>query len=392
MRILVLSSFYHPEKGAASHRITSMCNELLERGHEITVLTTLANYPKGIFFQGYRNRLFKSENINKIKIIRFWFFPTNSNSLILRFFSLSSSFIMALITLFNFMIKNKKIDFALIQTPPLTTAFAYSIICKLFRLKYVLNVSDIWPSTAVDLGIMNKTQMSFKIFTKIELFIYKHSAAFLCQSNECLNYLKNKSKKKILLFRNLTKNNIASSSSKIDGKVKIIYAGLLGNAQNILGLCKDINWDNLNIQFHIYGDGLQKKDLQKLENKNIYIHEAISKDDIQNKLKLFDFSLVPIRVNIFGAFPSKISAGIASGVPILFIGEGEGYKVVKDLNIGESFKNNELDKLQDFLKNYIENNKLYVSKYKKGIKLALDRKFNYKKNLDSLENFLTTIK
>ena len=167
---------------------------------------------------------------------------------------------------------------------------------------------------------------------------------------------------------------------------------MLGNAQNILGLCKDINWDNLNIQFHIYGDGLQKKDLQKLENKNIYIHEAISKDDIQNKLKLFDFSLVPIRVNIFGAFPSKISAGIASGVPILFIGEGEGYKVVKDLNIGESFKNNELDKLQDFLKNYIENNKLYVSKYKKGIKLALDRKFNYKKNLDSLENFLTTIK
>ena len=174
--------------------------------------------------------------------------------------------------------------------------------------------------------------------------------------------------------------------------MKIIYAGLLGNAQNILGLCKEINWNNLNIQLHIYGDGLQKKDLQKLDLKNIYIHEAISKDDIQNKLKLFDFSLVPLRVNIFGAFPSKITSSISSGVPVLFIGEGEGYRVVKDLNIGESFKNNKLLKLKDFLKNYIENNKLYVSKYKKGIKLALETEFNYQKNLDSLEKFLITIK
>ena len=166
MRILVLSSFYYPEKGAASHRITSMCNELSDKGHEITVLTTLANYPKGIFFQGYRNRLFKIEKINKIKIIRFWFFPTNSNSPILRFFSLLSSFLMALITLFNFLIKNKKIDFNN-TNPSFNYCICLLIICKLFKLKYVLNVSDIWPSTAVDLGVMNKPKYHLKFSLKL---------------------------------------------------------------------------------------------------------------------------------------------------------------------------------------------------------------------------------
>ncbi len=121
MRILVLSSFYYPEKGAASYRISNMCNELYKRGHDVEVITTMANYPKGVFFKGYKYKFFKRETIDNIRVFRYCFIPTNSNSSLIRFISLISSSIMSLFTTINFLLISKKFDIAIIQTPPLTS-------------------------------------------------------------------------------------------------------------------------------------------------------------------------------------------------------------------------------------------------------------------------------
>lgn len=391
MNILILSSFYKPEKGAAPHRITTMCNELKKRGHQITVITTLANYPKGKFFKGYKNTLYKFEIIDGIKVFRYWFLPTNSNSSFIRVLSTITSFLMSLsITCFVIM-TNKKFDFSIIQTPPLMTAFSYSIICRLFGLNYLLNISDIWPLTALNLGAMKRKDYLFRILTQIEFLIYKYAQAFLCQSQEITNYISGFNNKKFLLYRNLTKKNITNDQKNYSKIIKIVYAGLLGNAQGLFYLSKTLDWVGLNAQLHIYGDGLEKNKIRSIKNNNIFFHEPLSKDEIQKKLNEFDFSLVPLRVKIIGAFPSKISASISSGVPVLYVGEGEGYSIVQRLQIGESFKNNELPRLSEFLISYSKDKKLYVNKYKKGIKLALENEFNYKRNFNRLEKFLLNI-
>ena len=69
----------------------------------------------------------------------------------------------------------------------------------------------------------------------------------------------------------------------------------------------------------------------------------------------FDFSLIPLRTYIFGAFPSKITAAVASAIPVLFLGEGEGAKVVSELNIGKSWKFDEFDPYQNILFAILEN-------------------------------------
>ena len=43
MRILVVTQYYWPE----TFRINDLVTELVQRGHEITVLTGIPNYPEG---------------------------------------------------------------------------------------------------------------------------------------------------------------------------------------------------------------------------------------------------------------------------------------------------------------------------------------------------------
>ena len=51
MKILVVCQYYYPEPV----RITDICEELVKRGHEVTVLTGVPNYPMGIIYKGYRH-------------------------------------------------------------------------------------------------------------------------------------------------------------------------------------------------------------------------------------------------------------------------------------------------------------------------------------------------
>ena len=389
MKILVLTSFYSPEKGAAPHRITSMCDDLMKKGHLLSVITPLSNYPKGRFFKLHRNKIFFTEIINDIKVTRYWFFPSNSNSKLSRGLSLITSFFGAFLTSFYHLLIYPKYDLIIIQTPPLTSAYAYSLSCRLFNKKYILNVSDIWPSTAVDLGIIEKGSITWNVFSLIEKLLYKNAMSLLGQSNETIKYLRNYTHKKVHLFRNLTKaDNLSKINFPKNNRVKIIYAGLLGNAQDLLGLCKKIDWSKLNIELHVFGEGVQKNQILALQNDYIFYHTPISKNEIQNEIKKYDFSLVPLRVNIFGAFPSKITATISSGVPVLFIGEGEGYEIVKRLGIGKSFKNNEISKISAFLKNYSSNRPKYVRVFAHKINVSLDSEFNYQININNLNKFL----
>src|SRR6185503_16568608 len=49
MRILIVTQYFWPE----NFRVNDLSEALSGRGHEVTVLTGLPNYPGGRFYQGY---------------------------------------------------------------------------------------------------------------------------------------------------------------------------------------------------------------------------------------------------------------------------------------------------------------------------------------------------
>lgn len=394
-KIKILTSFFPPEKGAASHRILTTAKELCFYGFDVSVITTLANYPTGSLFDGYKNMLFKKEKVNGIDCIRCWVYPSNSNNPIVRILSMLS-YCFSLLFLIPFLALNRP-DIMIIQTPPLLPAVTGVLISKLLRIKVVLNVSDIWPLTAVELGVIRYKSLSFKLFSRIENIMYKFSDAMIGQSNETCSYLEQKSKKPIFLYRNLTKPNFRQiDNSKISNtKKKIVYAGLLGLAQGVFNICKYIDFRSLEIEFHIYGDGIERKLIENFIEKNlecnIFLHETVSKDKMQSKLLSYDATIIPLTKNIYGSFPSKITMAMAAGLPIFFSGDGEGFKIVDEFKLGYVSPAGELNALEKNIKNFSKLSNQQINLLKLNIMDVVKKEFNYIDQQTKLCKFISTL-
>jgi len=390
MKITIITSFFPPEKGAAPYRILNTAKELKSFGFDVDVITTLANYPKGKLFEGYKWRVFKKEVIEGITCRRYWLYPSNSNNPIIRVLSMLSFSFSLLFTIPLLILK--KPDIIIVQTPPLLSATTAVFISRIIGSKVVLNVSDIWPLTAVELGVMKKKSITFKIFSNVEKLMYKYSDFFIAQSNETCNYLKNNTNKPILLYRNLTKpyfNNQIWMKKNVEKK--IAYAGLLGVAQDIYSICKNINFKDLNIQFHIYGDGVQKRSIQnftKQNPNNIFLHDSVSKDEIQKKLLHFDATIIPLKRNIYGAFPSKISMAMSSALPIFFVGDGEGFEFVNEHNFGYTSKAGDIKGLTNNIKTFSQLDSDDIIKMKSKIIKTVREKFDYQQQQLELFKFI----
>jgi hypothetical protein len=68
MKLIIYTQYYPPEIGAPQARLSELAESLAQKGHEVTVLTALPNYPLGKYYPGYKG-IFKKESQNGIKII-----------------------------------------------------------------------------------------------------------------------------------------------------------------------------------------------------------------------------------------------------------------------------------------------------------------------------------
>jgi glycosyltransferase involved in cell wall biosynthesis len=394
-KIKIITSFFPPEKGAASHRILTTAKELSSFGFDVSVITTLANYPTGKLFNGYKKMLYKKEKIEGIDCIRCWVFPSNSNNPIIRILSMLSYCFSLLFTIPSLFLN--KPDIIFVQTPPLLPGITGVLISKLLRVKVVLNVSDIWPLTAVELGVMRHKSFSFRLFSGIENIMYRLSDAMIGQSNETCSYLKQKSDKPILLYRNLTKPNFNQivNEQVLNSKKKIVYAGLLGFAQGVFNICKNIDFKSLDVEFHVFGDGIEKNlienFIQQNSECNIFLHQTITKDEMQNKLLSYDATIIPLTKNIYGAFPSKITMAMAAGLPIFFSGDGEGFKIVDEFNLGYVSEAGNLNALKKNIIEFSQLNHQQINRMKLNIMNIVKKDFNYADQQSKLCKFISSL-
>ena len=173
MKVLLVAERYWPEVGAAPSRLANMAEGLKKQGCEVDVLTSLPNYPKGKIFDGYRGCLSKYEMHGDVNLFRYWIFATVSRNPVFRILNMFSF----AITIWLFAFKRKRIrsyDCVIIQTPTLVVAkSAMKLFKGLYGKKCVLNVSDIWPLTAVDMGAMKIGDRSWKYMARQEKYLFK---------------------------------------------------------------------------------------------------------------------------------------------------------------------------------------------------------------------------
>ena len=340
-KILIVSNYYPPEKGAAANRIEQLALKLHQNKYEVTVLCPLANYPKGELFKEYKGKISVTENRGGITVKRLWVYPSVSKNILIRVISVMS-FVLGL---FFYLLFKKTPQKVVIQSPPLLVSFVSILVLSFKKKKIILNVSDLWPLAAIEIKALKENSISHKVSLFFEKYIYKKATVVLAQSHEIINHVKTiVPHKTCYLYRNFPEHShsqvqtTSANTQEADKPIKIFYAGLLGIAQGIAELCKKIDLSHLNVEWHIFGDGAEKNEILAFIEANtaskIVFHGMIERNKLHDMLKDFDIALVPLKTRIYGSVPSKIFEYAALGFPILYFGGGEGEDIVNKHKLG----------------------------------------------------------
>lgn len=354
--------------GAAANRIKNLADGLKDTGNKVTIICPLPNYPKGEIFSDYKNSFFNEEIIDGIKVKRYWVYPSKSKNAAIRILSMLSFAISLWFSFFSLL--RKRPDIFIIQSPPLLVAFSGLLLSKILFCKNVLNVSDIWPLSALELKVIKKG-FFYSFLEKLERLNYKLANRIIGQSEEIICHVKKIVNKDFLVYRNVPKFKKFAVNKKSENQLKIVYAGLLGYAQGILQICEEINFKELGIEFHIYGAGMDEEKINQISktgDKNVFFHGVKTSKEIKREIIKYDIGLVPLKNKIYGAVPSKIFEMMQLGIPMLFVGSGEASDIINKQKLGLvsepndyitlyenilKFKNMKKNEFSDYSKNCI---------------------------------------
>lgn len=244
MKILVACQYYYPEP----FRITDICESLVKRGHDVTVLTGLPNYPEGKVPKEYHHGKKRYEIINGVKIIRCFEIGRGKSKikLFLNYFSY------ALSATFKALIMKEKFDVVLVnQLSPVMMGIPAMAYKKKHNKKILLYCLDLWPDSLAAGGI-KEGSIIYKIFYKISKWIYKSADIILITSSMFEDYFRNFLQINTVNIKHLPqyaedlfmeKENIVSEiATTTDNKTyNFIFAGNIGDIQSVDTIVKAAN-------------------------------------------------------------------------------------------------------------------------------------------------------
>ena len=384
--VLIITSYFPPEIGAASNRIFQLARGLQSTsGFNVSVVTPLPNYPTGKIFEGYKGKFKRVSVEHHITVNRLWIYASNSKNKLLRLIAmLSYSF-----SLIWFFMWHRIPKTVIVQSPPLLVAFTCMLFLRRKNRKLILNVSDLWPIAGLELGAFKKN-FSYSILEKIERFNYRKATLVLGQSEEILTHVKSiVPEKPVFLYRNFPDFNppeIRQTSAK--GKLKMVYAGLLGIAQGIYRLCNEL--DYASIEFHIYGSGAEEAKIEAFIATHpelpIYFHGRVTRDELHKVLMDYDFTIIPLLNRIYGSVPSKIFEYARLGLPMLYFGGGEGETIIEKYRLGWVAKSADYNHLNQIISTI--DAREVSEEHKKRIQQIAVANFDFNSQLAHLKTFL----
>jgi len=351
VRILILTQYYPPETGAPQNRLSDLARRLKEFGHTVVILTALPNYPRGEIFRAYRGRLRMEEELAGIRVVRAWIYATKSKNFTQRLFNYFS-FVLSSIALGFWKVGPQEV--VIVESPPLFLGISGFLLSFFKHARLVLNISDLWPDSAIAMGILNNRCL-VRLSRWLEEFLYRHSFLVTGQTRGIVENIRSRiADKKVALITNgvdVEAYTLAGASVDkeairrefgLGSEFVVGYAGLHGLAQGLETVLHAARLvaGRANVTFVFFGDGPEKKNLtslaQQLGLTNVLFFASEETRRMPAIIASFDLALVPLRrLDLFkGALPSKMFEAMAAAVPIIVTIDGEARELVERAQAG----------------------------------------------------------
>jgi glycosyltransferase involved in cell wall biosynthesis len=355
MHFLFLTDNFPPEVNAPASRTFEHCCEWVKAGHRVTLITCAPNFPKGHVFDGYSNRLWQSEEIAGIRVIRVWSYITANEGFIKRILDYQSFMVTA--TLASFFVR--RVDVVLGTSPQFFTVCAAYVVSRLKRVPFVFELRDLWPESIKALGAMQNST-AFAALEHLEMFLYRKAARIVSVTH---------SFKKAIVARGVDGDKITVVTNGVDmtrfkpipkdiglvkklnlqGKFVAGYVGTHGLAHHLETLLDAAEMmrglpNGAAFHFILLGDGARKmalkEDALRRGLNNITFVDTVSKDEVTRYWSLLDVSIIHLKkTKLFTTvIPSKLFECMGMGLPVLHGVAGESAEIVRDEGVGIVFE------------------------------------------------------
>lgn len=335
MKILVVCQYYYPEP----FKISDTCEELVKRGHDVTVVTGTPNYPMGVIYSGYENGKRCDEVINGVKVHRCKIAPRGQGALgrLRNYFSFaraSKKYVKKLAGDFDVVFVN--------QLSPVMMAEAGIAYKKKHGKKLVMYTLDLWPES-FKAGGVGEGHPLYKMFKMISRKVYRSADDILVSSSNFANTISQNfgvDKGIISHLPQYAESQFLDITEKEnDEKFNLLFAGNVGKAQDvgvIVECAKELQNDG--VLFHIVGDGLElenmKKQAEKLDNVIFYGRKPL--EEMLSFYQMADAMMITL-VNdpvLSLTVPAKVYTYLASGRAIVGAIDGETATLLNEIQGG----------------------------------------------------------
>jgi glycosyltransferase involved in cell wall biosynthesis len=334
-----------------------LTDELTKRGHKVTVFTS---QPKYNLSNEAKKKTFGELSLeNGVQVIRVKTLPHHKVNYFVRGIAELSLTYLFLRKVKKFV--KDKIDAVIVYIPPLPLAMLGSKIKRMYGAKYLLNVQDIFPQNAIDLGIL-KNRFLIKFFELMEKRVYAGADRVTGHTENNVKFLIDKKgipAEKINTIYNwidltpyagIIRTGTIRKKYGLGNKFIFLFAGVIGPSQYldfVIQVAREFS-EITDICFLLVGDGTEKKRLQKMTEdyglKNVIFQPFVSKEEYPFLVKEADVGLVCVSSeNKTSVFPGKILGYMAASVPIIaFLNkESDGHELIRKAGCGYSALSND---------------------------------------------------
>jgi colanic acid biosynthesis glycosyl transferase WcaI len=362
MRVLIISQYFWPE----SFPINDLALGLKERGHEVSVLTSIPNYPSGRFYPGYGLLSPLRDSFEGVTVYRMPMMPKGSgNALNMMLYYLSLALSGSLLGPF---LVGRKVDLIFVYQPsPITVGLPARVMKMLSRAPILFWVQDIWPETLAGTGMVS-SRLVLKFVEKLVKFIYAGCDRVLVQSRAFSERIQNMGvhKEEIFYYPNSAEalyqpvkvESDAPERGLMPNGFRVIFAGNIGKAQDfptILSAAEKLK-SYPEIKWVVLGNGTMRSWVEeevRARQLNDTVH-LLGRHPVTTMPRFFslaDALLVILKKDpIFAlTIPSKVQSYLACAKPIVAALDGEGAKVVEESGGGMTAPSGDAEALADIV-------------------------------------------
>ena len=334
MRILFFSHYFPPEGNAPASRTFAHCRRWVAAGHEVTVVTSAPNHPRGVLYPGYRNRIRQVEDWEGIRVVRVvTFLAANAGT-----WRRSLNYVSYMVSAVILGSLERRPDVVVATSPQFLCGWAGVLVSKVRRIPFVLEIRDLWPESIAAVGAI-RSRMAIGLLAKLELAMYRSARQIVTVGEGYRQRLLERGADgaRLAVVMNGVDGELFSPRDRdeqlaarvgVAGRFVVAYCGVIGMAHGLEVVLRAAlhlreRPDGRQVVFLLVGDGARLDALKAMAERdgldNVVFTGNVAKACVPGLIALSDVCLVHLRASatFTTVMPSKIFEAAAMAKPVI---------------------------------------------------------------------------